>query len=289
MDRRETISEKRTLKLKIQFLALTKHLTKQLVLVTKSIFKFSDSQRKTLGRWVITYIGFRVRYVPRWLAHEAKAGEVGHLALGPLILLRVGAVIAGEVEVAKGCTRSGHHLLKLLLLVPEAVLLLIITLVVVVPLDVVVFVGGGVELLSLRAVGDEVGGVVALEAAPRRSPPLLMESVQCAELPRQQDDLVIGMLSYCSSEAAHKEDKTNSKADESVVLVGLATWPPTRVLVTKVLLVREALWFGRPFLDNSWDFNLLNSFSVSMVAKSADTSKAVSFMPQTESSHTTIV
>jgi hypothetical protein len=36
-----------------------------------------------------------------------------------------------------------------------------------------------------------------------------------------------GMLSYCSSEAAHKEDKANSKADESVVLVGLAKWPPT--------------------------------------------------------------
>jgi hypothetical protein len=48
------------------------------------------------------------------------------------------------------------------------------------------------------------------------------------------------MLSYYSSKAAHKEDKANSKADESVVLVGLATWPPTRVLVIKVLLVREA-------------------------------------------------
>jgi hypothetical protein len=33
----------------------------------------------------------------------------------------------------------------------------------------------------------------------------------------------LGMLSYCSSEAAHKEDKANSKVDESVVLVGLAT------------------------------------------------------------------
>jgi hypothetical protein len=51
------------------------------------------------------------------------------------------------------------------------------------------------------------------------------------------------MLSYCSSEATHKEDKANFKAVESVVLVGLATWPPTRVLVTKVLLVREASWF----------------------------------------------
>jgi hypothetical protein len=37
-----------TFKLKIQFLVLMKDLTKQLVLVAKSIFKFGDSQRKTL-------------------------------------------------------------------------------------------------------------------------------------------------------------------------------------------------------------------------------------------------
>jgi hypothetical protein len=93
-----------------------------------------------------------------------------------------------------------------------------------------------------------------------------------------------GMLSYCSSEAADKEDKVNSKADESVVLVALATWPPTWVLLTKALLVRETSWFGRPFLDNSWDFNLLNYFSVSRVAKSVDSSKTVFFMPHVESS-----
>jgi hypothetical protein len=46
------------------------------------------------------------------------------------------------------------------------VLLLVIALAVVVLLDVVVLVGG-VELLPLREVGDEVGGVTALEAAPR--------------------------------------------------------------------------------------------------------------------------
>jgi hypothetical protein len=48
------------------------------------------------------------------------------------------------------------------------------------------------------------------------------------------------MLSYCSSEVAVKEDKTNYKADETVVLMGLASWPPTRTLVIKVLLEREA-------------------------------------------------
>jgi hypothetical protein len=117
--------------------------------------------------------------VPRRLAHEAKAGEVTRLALGPLILLGAGGVITEEVDVAKGCTRSGHHLLELLLLllVSEAVLLLVVALAVVVSLGVVILVGGGVELLPLGAVGDEVGGVAALEAAPRRSPPFLAEPV----------------------------------------------------------------------------------------------------------------
>jgi hypothetical protein len=40
---------KRTLKPKIQLFVLIKNLTKQLVLVAKSIFMFGDSQRKTLG------------------------------------------------------------------------------------------------------------------------------------------------------------------------------------------------------------------------------------------------
>jgi hypothetical protein len=47
------------------------------------------------------------------------------------------------------------------------------------------------------------------------------------------------MLLYCSFEDATKEDKVNYKADETVV-VGLASWPPTRALVIKALLVREA-------------------------------------------------
>jgi hypothetical protein len=41
---------KSSFKLKIQFLVLTKDFTKQIVLVAKSVFKFGDSQRKTLGR-----------------------------------------------------------------------------------------------------------------------------------------------------------------------------------------------------------------------------------------------
>jgi hypothetical protein len=113
--------------------------------------------------------------------------------LGPLILLRAGGVIDGKVEVAERSTRLGYHLLELLLLVvPEAVLLLIVALAVVVSLGVIILVGGGIELLPLGAVGDKVGGVAALEAAPRRSPPLLVEHVQSSELSHQQGDLVIG-------------------------------------------------------------------------------------------------
>jgi hypothetical protein len=132
--------------------------------------------------------------VPRRLAYEAKAGEVTRLAVGPLILLGAGGVITREVEVAEGGTRSGHHLLELLLLVlvPEAVLLLALALVTrVIPVVVVVLIGG-VDLLPLGAVSDEVSSVTALEAAPKRPPPFLAEPVQRAELPRQQDDLVVG-------------------------------------------------------------------------------------------------
>jgi hypothetical protein len=46
------------------------------------------------------------------------------------------------------------------------VLLLIVALAVVVPLNIVVLIGG-VELLPLGVVDDEVGGVAALEAVPR--------------------------------------------------------------------------------------------------------------------------
>jgi hypothetical protein len=70
------------------------------------------------------------------------------------------------------------------------VLLLIVALAVVVLLVVVILVGG-VELLSLGAVSDEVGGVAALEVAPRCSPPLLAELMQDSELPRQQGNLVV--------------------------------------------------------------------------------------------------
>jgi hypothetical protein len=54
----------------------------------------------------ITYIRVGVRDVPRRFAHEAKAGEVARLALGPLILLRAGGVMVEEIEVTEGCTRS---------------------------------------------------------------------------------------------------------------------------------------------------------------------------------------
>jgi hypothetical protein len=60
-----------------------------------------------------------------------------------------------------------HHLLELFLLVSEAVLLLAIALVAGVVSVVIVVLVGGVELLSLGAVDDEVGGVTALEAVPR--------------------------------------------------------------------------------------------------------------------------
>jgi hypothetical protein len=58
------------------------------------------------------------------------------------------------------------ELLLLVVVVLKAVLLLLVALDVVVPLGVVELFGGEVELLPLGVVGDEVGGVAALEAAP---------------------------------------------------------------------------------------------------------------------------
>jgi hypothetical protein len=103
--------------------------------------------------------------------------------------------------------------MELLLLIPEAVLLLVIALIAgVVPVGLLVLVRG-VELLPLEAISDEVGGVAALEAAPRWCSPLL------AELSCQQGNLII---------------------EDEIVLVGLASWPPAWVLVIKALLEREA-------------------------------------------------
>jgi hypothetical protein len=71
------------------------------------------------------------------------------------------------------------------------VLLLIVALAIVVLLGVVVLVGRGVELLPLQTVGDEVSGVTALEAGPRRYPPLLAELVQGTELSSQQGNFIV--------------------------------------------------------------------------------------------------
>jgi hypothetical protein len=120
----------------------------------------------------INHIG--VRDVSWRLSHEANTGEVALLALDLLILLWARGVITGDVEVTQGSKRSGHDLLELLLLVPEVVLLLVIALVAgVISLGVVVLIGG-VKLLPLGAVSDEVGSVATHEATPRRSSPLLV-------------------------------------------------------------------------------------------------------------------
>jgi hypothetical protein len=139
----------------------------------------------------------------------------------------------------------GHdhpELLIILLLIPGAVLIPVITLragVILVVVVVAVLVGA-VEFLSLGAVDDEVGGVAALKAATRWSPPLFVKLVQCMKLPRQQGDLVIGDALILLIRSCDKKNKVNFKADETVVLVRLASWPPTQALVIKALLIREA-------------------------------------------------
>jgi hypothetical protein len=119
------------------------------------------------------------------------------------------------------------------------VLLLVVILAVVVPLGVVVLIGG-VKFLPLGAVGDEVGGVVALKAALGDVLLSLRNLCKACNFLVSRAISSSGMLSYCSSDTADKEDKANYKTDETVVLVGLASWAPTRALLIKALLVWEA-------------------------------------------------
>jgi hypothetical protein len=51
---------RRIFKLKIQLFVFTKNLAMELVLVSQSILKHGNSQRKTLEGYIITYIGVGV-------------------------------------------------------------------------------------------------------------------------------------------------------------------------------------------------------------------------------------
>jgi hypothetical protein len=93
----------------------------------------------------------------------------------------------------------------------------------IVPLGVVVLHGGGVELLPLGQ--SAMKWVVSTHSKQPLGDLLLSLRNLC----KTQNFLASraisssGMLSYCSSEVADKEDKANFKADETVVLMGLAS------------------------------------------------------------------
>jgi hypothetical protein len=186
-------------------------------LIAKGILKLDNSKGKALGGWIITYIG--VRDMLWRLAHEAKAGEVAWLALGLLILLWAG-VIAREVEVTEGSTRSGHHLLELLLL------LLTLTLVTGVIPVVVVELVGGVELLLLGAVSDEVGGVAALKATLGDLLLYLQNLCKARNFLASRTISSSVMLLYSSSEAMAREDKVKVHLGP---LVGFGVWMTKRL------------------------------------------------------------
>jgi hypothetical protein len=76
-----------TFQLKIQLFILMKNLTKQLVLVAKSIFKLDDSQEKTLGDESSLTSESESEMCHEALPMRQRAGEVVCLALVPLILL----------------------------------------------------------------------------------------------------------------------------------------------------------------------------------------------------------
>jgi hypothetical protein len=103
----------------------------------------------------------------------------------------------------------------------------------------IVVLGGGVELLPPGAIGDEVSGVTTLEAALGDLLLYMRNLCKAWNLLASKAISLSRMLSYYLSEAAVKEDKANPKAD-GTALVGLASGPPTRALVIKALLVKEA-------------------------------------------------
>jgi hypothetical protein len=179
-DQREAISEKALSCSRLSFLISRKSLQRNLSCKGHSqVQRFSRNHSRAIDHHLHCSQSQR-------LAHEAKA-EVTFLALQLLIFFWAEGVITGEVEAAQGSTHPGHELLELLLLLlaPEVVLLLVITLVAGVLLVGAVVLIGGVKLLPLRAVDDDVGGVIAHEAVPMWSPPLLAELVQGSELAHQ--------------------------------------------------------------------------------------------------------
>jgi hypothetical protein len=91
------------------------------------------------------------------------------------------------------------------------VLLLVVTHIARVILVCVVVLVGGVDLLLLGVVGDEVGGVATLEAALVSSPPLLVELVH-SELSCQQDILIIWDALVLLIRSCGQKEKANSKA-----------------------------------------------------------------------------
>jgi hypothetical protein len=107
VDQREVISEKELSSSRFNFLFSQKTLPGNLSWLQR-VFSSSVTHKERLSG---DESSLTLESESERLAHEAKAGEVARLALGPLILLGAGGFIAGEVEVTEGGTRSGHHLL----------------------------------------------------------------------------------------------------------------------------------------------------------------------------------
>jgi hypothetical protein len=264
-----------------------KNSVKKLVLTTQSILKFMHFRRKTIICEIITYIGAGVgiRVVPQRssLGHEAQPGEVAFLLLvvDLLILFWTWWVFVWEVEVAQCCTCSGHDLHDVLfLLISEAILLLVVVLV------VVIILVGVVVLLPLRAVNDKVGGVAALEAAPGVlgvSSPLLPKLVHHLKFLYKQGNLIIknALVLLIRSYSNIRQNKLQKTWDSvgGVSIMATNTSTSNKNFTSKVSIMIR-MTFMRQFMRPK----LAKQFSVSKVAKSAYSFKALIFIPHTWSS-----
>jgi hypothetical protein len=111
--------------------------------------------------------------------------------------------------------------LLLIVVVSEAVLLIVTLVAVVISIGVVILIGG-VKLLPLGVIDDEVSGVITLEAALGDLLLSLWNFCKAWNFLASKAISSSRILLYCSSEVVVIEDKANFKVDETA-LEGLAS------------------------------------------------------------------
>jgi hypothetical protein len=168
-DRRKAITEKELSSSRFNFLLSWKTLQSNLSWLHET-FSSSATFRERLSKDRSSLTSESESYMfcedpPLVMRHSPVKLHFLHLSFSSSSELEESSL---EKLKAQGSTHSGHDLLELLLLplVSETLVLLAVTFIAGVILVGAVILVRGVKLLPLGAVGDEVGGVITLKAAP---------------------------------------------------------------------------------------------------------------------------